>query len=207
MIYFRDPFVWILGRLQSPRLHWMRFVMATRLGVVMCHPASAQTRVNLNISVMHRRRTRSCGLTKRYVLFFPYFDFSVDADFNVFYASDEDVGTLAITVRSDPPSTSWPSDTNLVYADGNKVKLMLQHALVKLVIQEAFDDFKAAILFTHAFPDAKLSLTFARDALISGAKRHLPATQDILTRVSRDDEYISKINTLVRAYIEIYGLN
>ena len=139
--------------------------------------------------------------------FFLYFDFSVDADFNVFHASDEDVGTLAITVRSDPPSTSWPSDTNLVYADGNKVKLMLQHALVKLVIQEAFDNFKAAILFTHAFPDAKLSLTFARDALILGAKCHLPATQDILTRVSRDDEYISKINTLVRAYIEIYGLN
>ena len=76
---------------------------------------------------------------------------------------------------------------------------MLQHPLVKLVIQEAFDNFKAAILFTHAFPDAKLSLTFARDALILGAKHHLPATQDILTQVSRDNEYISKINTLVRA--------
>jgi hypothetical protein len=138
--------------------------------------------------------------------FFPSFDFSVDTDFNVFHASDEDVGTLAITVRSDLPSTSWPSGTNLVYAEGNKVKLMLQHPLVKLVIQEAFDNFKAAILFTHAFPDAKLSLTFAKDALILGAKRHLPATQDILTQVSHDDEYISKINILVHAF-DIYGMN
>ena len=114
----------------------------------------------------------------------------------IFYAFDPAAG---ITPRSWPSSTVWPSDTNLVYTDGsNKLRLTLQHPLVQRVIQDAINNFKASILFNDAFPDASISLTFARDAFLSAAKAHYPATQDIQHRLTHDVDYITQINRVVR---------
>lgn len=99
----------------------------------------------------------------------------------------------------------WPVDTNLVYGDGsNKLKLMLQRPLVRLVIQDAIENVKVPILFTDAFPDAKLIISFAKEALLSAAKRHCPATYDIYNRLTNDDDHIPKINPLVCILYTLY---
>lgn len=103
--------------------------------------------------------------------------------------------------------TIWPVDTDLVYADGSsKLKLMLQRPLVRLVIQDSIEKIWATILFTDAFPDTALGNVFARDALLSAVKGHLPATHGIHTRLMGDDDYISKIIPVVRLY-NIHGTN
>jgi hypothetical protein len=88
-----------------------------------------------------------------------------------------------------------------VYVSGdNKVKLLLQHTLVRLVIQDAIENIRASIIFTNAFPDAALSIMFAKSALMSAAKGQLPATQDIYSRLMRDDDYLSSIIPVVCGY-------
>ncbi|KAH9997086.1 hypothetical protein BJV77DRAFT_960342 [Russula vinacea] len=83
--------------------------------------------------------------------------------------------------------TLWHADTNFV------LKLMLQCPLIRLIIQDAIENVRALILFTDAFPDATLSMTFTKDALISAAKAHLPASYDIHARLMGDDDYVTKI--------------
>jgi hypothetical protein len=92
----------------------------------------------------------------------------------------------------------WPLDTNLVYTDGsNKLKLTLQHPLVLRVIQNAIENFGATLLFSDAFPDATVSLTFAKNAFLLAAKAHFPATQDIHIRLLHNLNYITQINRVV----------
>lgn len=103
--------------------------------------------------------------------------------------------------KCDSPPALWPVNTNLVYSDtSNKLKLMPQHALVRVVIQDAIENVRASILFTDAFPDASLSMTFAKDGLITAAKAHLPASHNIHARLIGDSDYVPKIIPLVRMY-------
>lgn len=115
-----------------------------------------------------------------------------------FYA---DADTPLAFVKSESSlQTHWPDHTDLVYADGStKLYLMGQRPLVKYIIQDGIERVKASILCTDAFPDATLSNTFARDALILAADLSLPASRSIRARLVEDDDYIGKIICLVRA--------
>ena len=93
---------------------------------------------------------------------------------------------------------TWPVDTDLVYAEGStKLKLTIQHALVRMILQDAIDHIRSKILFTHAFLDASLSITFARDALISAVLDRLPTSQNVHAQLISDDDYIGKLITPV----------
>ena len=96
-----------------------------------------------------------------------------------------------------------------MFADGgNKLKLTAQKSHVRLVIQDAIENIRSMILFTHAFPDITLSVAFAKEALLMAAKAHLPETQDIYARLLHDDSYLSKIHPLVRVVVpHTYGTN
>lgn len=75
---------------------------------------------------------------------------------------------------------TWPVDTDLVYTEGStKLKLTIQHALVRMILQDAINHIRSNFFFTHAFLDASLSITIARDALISAALDCLPASQNV----------------------------
>lgn len=125
----------------------------------------------------------------------------IDADFNFIHASNQGTVTPMALGKCNLLPTLWPADTNFVYADGsNRLKLMLQRPLVRLIIQDAIENVRASILFTDAFPDATLSMTFTKDALISAAKAHLPASYDIHARLMGDDDYVTKVIPLVRQY-------
>lgn len=89
---------------------------------------------------------------------------------------------------------------------GNKLKLTAQKSHVRLVIQDAIENIRSMILFTHSFPDITLSVAFAKEALLMAAKAHLPETQDIYARLLHDDNYLSKIHPLVSiAMLHTYG--
>jgi hypothetical protein len=122
-----------------------------------------------------------------------------------FHALNQD----AALAKNDSPSTvsAWPLHTDLVFADGgNKLKLTAQKSHVRLVIQDAIENIRSMILLTHAFPDITLSVAFAKEALLMAAKARLPETQDIYTRLSHDDNYLSKIHPLVSiAMLHTYG--
>jgi hypothetical protein len=135
---------------------------------------------------------------KRYVFFKVFFLFfvEVEADFKLFHASNQ--GACPPTAVA---SSIWPIDTNLVYVNGSsKLRLTLQHTLVRRVIQDSIEKIQADILFTDAFPDATLSVEFAKNALVLAAEALLPATHDIHARLQGDSDYISKLVPVVRPF-------
>lgn len=92
----------------------------------------------------------------------------------------------------------WPVDTDLIYAPGsNKIMLTLQMPLVRTVVQDAFENIRASILFEDAFPDLNLTVLFVRKNLIRAARAHLPRAVDIHRRLIRDDRYLDQLSRLV----------
>ncbi|KAH9043552.1 hypothetical protein EDB83DRAFT_2318036 [Lactarius deliciosus] len=99
-----------------------------------------------------------------------------------------------------PPK--WAAETEIRFMPGtNRVILTAQGTLLRTVIQDAFENLRAAILFQHAFPDGALALSYVRDALITAARQCGPAAASIYTRMLNDTEYFTKIIPLPRARI------
>jgi len=104
-------------------------------------------------------------------------------------------------VQTQSPSV-WSADTDIQFIPGtNRVILTMQGTLLRSVIQDAFENVRASILFEHVFPDVVLALSFIRDALITAARRCGPATASIYTRLLNDKDYLMKIVPLVSTTI------
>ena len=80
----------------------------------------------------------------------------------------------------------------------NKLKLTSQRPLVRIVLHEAIELLRAAMLFNNAFPDVCVSLGLIKDCLFAAAKHLKPGTAEILERLTQDADYMSKIIPLVR---------
>ena len=75
--------------------------------------------------------------------------------------------------------------------------LTLQMPLIHTVVQDAFENIRASLLFEDAFPDPNLTVLFVRKNLISAARAHLPRAVDIHKRLLCDDRYLNKLSHLV----------
>jgi hypothetical protein len=93
---------------------------------------------------------------------------------------------------------AWPVDTDLIYIPGSKkIMLTIQKPLIRMVIQDAFENLRASLLFEHAFPDPHLTVLFVRKNLIGAARSHLPRTVDVHKRLLIDDDYLGSLLRLV----------
>jgi hypothetical protein len=107
--------------------------------------------------------------------------------------------TLPVGTRIVPGSVvTWPIDTDLIYLPGSKkVKLTMQMPLVRMVVQDAFENLRASLLFEDAFPDPNVTILFVRKNLIGAARSHLPRVEDIHKRLLCDNEYLNNLSPLV----------
>jgi hypothetical protein len=87
---------------------------------------------------------------------------------------------------------------DLIYVPGsNKVMLTLQMPLIHTVVQDAFKNIRASLLFKDAFLDPNLTVLFVRKNLIDAARAHLPRAIDIHKHLLCDDRYLDKLSHLV----------
>lgn len=97
-----------------------------------------------------------------------------------------------------PDMPLWPADTNLIFKEGkNKILLMNQQSLLRVVIQGAMDNFHADMLASHAFPDLTTALSVIRASLLSSAKAHFPSALNVHARLLSDNNYVATISDLV----------
>ena len=75
--------------------------------------------------------------------------------------------------------------------------LTLQHALVRVVVQDAFDILRASLMFSDAFPSLSVASMFVKDALVRSALNHAPGARYIYQRLLYKNDYLSKLATLV----------
>ena len=92
-----------------------------------------------------------------------------------------------------------PADSSeLLFApDSNRLMLTLQRPLLRLVIQESFENLQASLLFNHAFPKSRLALHYIKDALIGAANTYRPGSEQIYQRLIYDNDYMLKLAPLV----------
>ncbi|KAH9169616.1 hypothetical protein EDB89DRAFT_2072734 [Lactarius sanguifluus] len=98
---------------------------------------------------------------------------------------------------------TWPTDTELLPPGASKLLLTGQQSLVRNVVQESIENVQASLMFSHAFPDGTLTLTFIKDGLINAAEKHKPGAADIKRRLEQDQDYLTKISQLPRARIPL----
>ena len=97
-----------------------------------------------------------------------------------------------------PTSHVWPADTDLVFQEGtNKLMIMAQQPLVRVVLQDAVEHFHASLLSDHAFPEYKAAHAAVLGALLRSAKSHFPRALDIHSRLQSDGTYLEPISHLV----------
>ena len=93
-------------------------------------------------------------------------------------------------------------DIDVVFIPGtNKITLTNQHPLLRAIIQEAFENVWASLLFDHGFPNANIILSLIRESLIAAAETHSLKALQIYTCLLTDDEYLEKIIRLVSSLI------
>jgi hypothetical protein len=71
---------------------------------------------------------------------------------------------------------------------------------MRMVIQDAIEHLRASILFRHAFPDPRTTISFISEALLAGAAAHQPDSFEIQRRLIQDEDYVSKMSRLVSFY-------
>jgi len=100
---------------------------------------------------------------------------------------------------SNPPLAMWPSDTDLVSVPGtNRLTLTIQGPPVRAIIQDAFENIRAFLLFDHSFPDPVSIPSAIRGCLIGAAAESCnPRALDINRRMTEDDEYMNRLSRLV----------
>ena len=87
---------------------------------------------------------------------------------------------------------------DLVFAmDSSKVMLTLQRPLMRLIIQESFENIRVSLLFKHAFPTGRLTIRYTKEALLSTAYTYRPGSEHIFQKLLHDDDYMSKLIPLV----------
>lgn len=112
---------------------------------------------------------------------------------------DEDSTSDSVDTPGTPMNnTVWPSDTDLKFTPGtNKVSLTLQRPLIRVIVQDAFENFRAALLFDNAFPDAGASPGLILAALVAAAESRGPRATHIHKRLLCDVDYVASLSRLV----------
>ncbi|KAH9172257.1 hypothetical protein EDB89DRAFT_1906257 [Lactarius sanguifluus] len=72
--------------------------------------------------------------------------------------------TLQTEATTESSGVTWPTD----------MELLPPGSLVRNVVQESIKNVRASLMFSHAFPDGTLALTFIKDGLINAAEKHKP---------------------------------
>ncbi len=107
--------------------------------------------------------------------------------------------TVAPTVALE--NDVWPTDTDLIYVSGTtKVMLTAQCPVMRTVIQDAFENVHASLLFNCAFPDASVIPSIIRGALVLAAWSNLLRASDIHARLQADNKYLAKMSRLVSPF-------
>ena len=107
-------------------------------------------------------------------------------------------GDDTITGTHAPIPPLWPADTDLVFQPGtNKITLMTQQPLVRIVIQDGIENVRAHLMSSHAFPDLAATLPIVRAALLHAATSHFPSTFHVHRRLQSDEDYVGPISCLV----------
>ena len=92
---------------------------------------------------------------------------------------------------------SWPAETDLVLTPGsNKIMLTKQQDLVHAIIQDLFENLRAALLLENAFPNPGLQASFVRDSLFASAKA-MPGAASVLMRLQKDMTYLRRLLPVV----------
>ena len=92
----------------------------------------------------------------------------------------------------------WPPETELVLSSRGKVNLTSQHAVIRVLLQDTIDAVWVSLLFDNAFPDANTTLQIVQDHLFAAAEKYKPGTVVILKRLTSDNEYSTKMSSVVR---------
>jgi hypothetical protein len=93
--------------------------------------------------------------------------------------------------------TEWPADTDIVFPPGGtRVMLTLQRPLMRAIIQTAIEELRATLIFSNAFPDGILAMSFIRHCLNVAAEKHCPAALSIRRCLIHDEDYALKISPL-----------
>ncbi|KAH9017703.1 hypothetical protein EDB85DRAFT_1897491 [Lactarius pseudohatsudake] len=105
--------------------------------------------------------------------------------------------TLQMEATTESSGVTWPTDMELLPPGTSKLMLTHQNPLVRTVVQESIENLRASLMFSHAFPDGSVALTFIKEGLINAAKKLKPGAADIQRRLEQDDDYVTKISQLV----------
>ncbi|KAH9039640.1 hypothetical protein EDB85DRAFT_1887409 [Lactarius pseudohatsudake] len=105
--------------------------------------------------------------------------------------------TLQTEATTESSGVTWPTDTELLPPGASKLMLTHQNPLVRTVVQESIENLRASLMFSHAFPDGSVALTFIKEGLINAAEKLKPGAADIQRRLEQDDDYVTKISQLV----------
>ncbi|KAN0131589.1 hypothetical protein V8E53_010431 [Lactarius tabidus] len=99
----------------------------------------------------------------------------------------------------------WPVETDLRLSSSGRIKLTDQNTIMRKAISDAFTVLHSSIIFHHAFPDAVLTATFVRQALLTVTSR-MPYSsgKEIRKCILIDHEYYSTMSILPRARISIF---
>jgi hypothetical protein len=68
---------------------------------------------------------------------------------------------------------------------------------MRLVIQTAFENVRAFLVFQNGFPDAIEGIEYVKSALIAAGRYHQPKSCSILQRLVSDEAYMEKMTRLV----------
>jgi hypothetical protein len=100
------------------------------------------------------------------------------------------------------PDAVWPANTKIIYVAGTlRVNLTAQLPMMQTVIQDAFEEVHASMLFNCAFLDASAIPTILKDALVAAALSHVPRSSNIYSQLMMDDEYATKMSHLVSLFL------
>jgi hypothetical protein len=116
-------------------------------------------------------------------------------------ASQGDRGDLVdLLLDSNLVQASWLSNTDLIFKPGTKkVILTYQRQPLHAIIQDAFENMRAFLLFDHSFPDAATLPTIVGGCLVAAATNSWdPLASDICKRLTQDTAYMEKLSQLVR---------
>ena len=112
-------------------------------------------------------------------------------------------GSVPASASSARISKTWPPETELVMSPKNKVNISLQKPAIRVLLQDAIERVRASLLFEDTFPDANVALRVIRDCVIAAAERYMPCTSDIHERLKSNDEYLSRMASVVRIIFSI----
>jgi hypothetical protein len=95
-------------------------------------------------------------------------------------------------------SKTWPCGTELIISDKGKVNLFSQKPAIRVLIHDAIEGARVFLLCVDAFPNASAAIQVARECVTDAAEKYQPGTSVIYERLKSDDEYLTKMASVVR---------